>query len=76
MLTHPTLDQLKALKLDGMRVNAFGLAAGWKLCAKMRLSAFTHMIFRARNWKPRKSKWISGKSPRRFRRHGSPNAQG
>src|ERR1700751_6442355 len=30
-----------------MRVNAFGLAAGWKLCAKMRLSAFTHIIFRA-----------------------------
>src|SRR5271157_3383114 len=29
-----------------MRVNAFGLGAGWKLCAKMRLSAFTHMIFR------------------------------
>jgi hypothetical protein len=24
-----------------MRVNAFGLAAGWKLCAKMRLSGFT-----------------------------------
>ena len=24
-----------------MRVNAFGLAAGWKLCAKMRLSRFT-----------------------------------
>jgi hypothetical protein len=37
-----------------MRVNAFGLAAGWKLCAKMRLPGFTHMIFRARNWKPRK----------------------
>src|SRR5436189_4975643 len=49
-----------------MRVNAFGLAAGWKLCAKMRLSGFTHMIFRARNWKPRKSKWMSGESPRRF----------
>ena len=49
-----------------MRVNAFGLAVGWKLCAKMRLSAFTHMIFRARNWKPRKSKEMSGKSLRRF----------
>jgi hypothetical protein len=33
-----------------MRVNAFGLAAGWKLCAKMRLPGFTHMIFQARNW--------------------------
>ena len=31
----------------------------------MRLSAFTHIIFRARNWKPRKSKWMLGKSPRR-----------
>jgi hypothetical protein len=31
-----------------MRFNAVGLAAGWKLCAKMRLSGFTHMIFRAR----------------------------
>src|SRR6202035_5445447 len=46
-----------------MRVSAFGLTAGWILCAKMRLSAFTHIIFRARNWKPRKSKWMLGKSP-------------
>src|ERR1700733_5958844 len=44
-----------------MRVNAFGLAAGWKLCAKMRLSLFTHMIFRARNWKPRKFEVDVGK---------------
>jgi hypothetical protein len=27
------------------------LAAPWKLRAKMRPSAFAHMIFRARNWK-------------------------
>src|ERR1700724_1001246 len=47
-----------------MGVNDFGLAGGWKLCAKMRLSLFTHITFRARNWKPRKSKWMLGKSPR------------
>jgi hypothetical protein len=49
-----------------MRVNAFGLALGWKWCAKMRLSGFTYMILRARNWKPRESKWMSGESPCRF----------
>jgi hypothetical protein len=27
-------------------MNPFGRAASWKLCAKMRLSAFTHIIFR------------------------------
>jgi len=32
-----------------MRVNAFGLTAGRKLCAKMRLSGLTHIVFRARN---------------------------
>src|SRR6516225_507854 len=56
--------QLRISRL--MRVNAFGLAAGWKLCAKMRLSGFTQMTSRARNWKPRKSKWMLGKSLRRF----------
>ena len=38
-----------------MDVSAFGLAAGWKLCAKMRFSPFLHIVFLARNWKPRKS---------------------
>jgi hypothetical protein len=32
-----------------MRFSAFGLAAGWKLCAKMRRSGFTHIVFRTRN---------------------------
>ena len=33
-----------------MRVNALGLAAGRKLCAKMRPSGLIHIVFRARNW--------------------------
>jgi autotransporter passenger strand-loop-strand repeat protein len=49
-----------------MRVSAFGLAAGWKLCVKMRISPFRHIVFRARNWNPRKSNEMTGKSPRRF----------
>src|SRR6516162_1930621 len=44
--------QLRISRL--MRVNAFGLTAGWKLCAKMRLSAFTHIIFRARKLEAQK----------------------
>src|ERR1035441_9814394 len=49
-----------------MRVSAFGLAAGWKLCVKMRVSSFRHIVFRARNWNPRKSNEMTGNSPRRF----------
>ena len=49
-----------------MNVNAFGLAAGWKLCAKMRFVPSLHIVFRARNWNPRKSNEMIGKSPRRF----------
>jgi hypothetical protein len=29
-----------------MNVNAFGLAAGWKLCAKMRFVPSLHIVFR------------------------------
>ena len=48
------------------RRDAFGLAAGWKLCAKIRSSPFPHIVFLARNAKPRKSNEMLGKSPRRF----------
>jgi hypothetical protein len=45
-----------------MDVNAFGLAAGMKPCAGRRF----HIVFLARNMKPRKSNDWFGKSPRRF----------
>ena len=44
-----------------MRVNAFGLAAGWKLCEMMRLSGFTHMIFRGSKLEAEKVKVDVGK---------------
>jgi hypothetical protein len=43
-----------------------GLAAGWKLCVKIRLSPLRHIVFLARNWNPRKSNEMMGESPRRF----------